>query len=80
MSLDPTGAPGRVEHPDDCRTVLVRISERRAAGERIRGEAMLDLAVWIPAARAAGLSVVEIASLSGVTRKTVYDTIGRDHQ
>lgn len=76
--VDPTAAPGKLNHPDDCRAALERICERRAAGERIRAEAMADLAVWIPAALAAGLTVSEVARLAGVTRQTVYDTLRRD--
>lgn len=79
-SLDPTGIPtdGLPVDPDDARQALTRIGERRAAGERIRAEAMLDLARWAPAAQAAGVSVAEIARLAGVTRVTVYATLARD--
>lgn len=71
-AADPTGAPGEVNHPDSCRMALSAIRERRAASERVRAEAMLDLAVWARSAVDAGVSVVEVAQLAGVTRATVY--------
>jgi len=61
---------GRVE--EGVRSELSRIGVRRAEGERIRAEAMVDLAVWAHRAVAAGVDKSEIARLAGVTRPTVY--------
>jgi len=55
-----------------ARSELSRIGVRRAEGERIRAEAMVDLAVWAHRAVAAGVGKSEIARLAGVTRPTVY--------
>lgn len=41
---------------------------------------MGDLAAWLPAAQRAGLTVAEIARLSGVTRRTLYAIMGRAAQ
>jgi len=61
---------GRVE--EGVRSELSRIGVRRAEGERIRAEAMVDLAVWAHRAVGAGVDKSEIARLAGVTRPTVY--------
>jgi len=63
---------------DDARSALAEIGERRAAGERIRANAMLDLERWAPAALDAGLTRVEIARLAGVSRTTVYAILDAD--
>jgi len=55
-----------------ARSELSRIGVRRAEGERIRAEAMVDLAVWAHRAVGAGVDKSEIARLAGVTRPTVY--------
>lgn len=71
-SLDVAGSPASAVHPDDARQTLAQIGERRAAGERVRAEAMRDLERWAPAAVEAGVTRVEIARLAGVSRTTVY--------
>lgn len=78
-AADPTGHPkdGVPIHPESVFAALDGINQRRAAGEAIRQEAMLDLAAWIPAALAAGLNVSEISRLAGVTRQTAYAHLGR---
>lgn len=74
MTVDPTAVPGEgaAVHVDDARRALTLVGERRAAGERIRAEAMVDLAAWARAAIAAGVTVAEVARLAGVSRVTVY--------
>lgn len=67
-------------HPEDARAALGEIGQVRAAGERIRAEAMLGLAAWAGPARRAGISVAEIARLAGVTRVTVYEQLRRSTQ
>lgn len=72
MSVDPTSAPNVPVHRADAIRALEAIGERRAAGERIRGEAMLDLASWAAAGRDSGLTIAAIARCAGVSRVTVY--------
>lgn len=62
--------------PEHCRDGLAEAGTRRALAERLRAEAMLDLSDWIRAAVDAGLDKSEIARLAGVTRQTVYSTLG----
>jgi len=58
--------------PDHCRAGLREAGLRRHIAERLRADAMIDLADWMRAAREAGLSVSEIAKMAGATRQTVY--------
>lgn len=71
-------APGAVVDDATVRQELRWCGDRRAAGERIRAEAMADLAGWLQHGKAAGLQVKEMAGLAGVTRQTVYDLLGRE--
>jgi len=73
--MPPSSLPdpgGTVVEPDTIRQELQWCSDRRAAGERIRAEAMHDLAGWLQHGKRAGLDIKEMARLAGVTRQTVY--------
>lgn len=74
LAADPTGRPkeGAPVHPESVIGALDGIRQRREAADRIRVDAMSDLAAWLDAARYTGLSVTDIARLSGVSRQTVY--------
>jgi predicted DNA-binding protein YlxM (UPF0122 family) len=59
-------------HPDDCRNDLRQLAERRVELLREQQAWPIDLADATATAKAAGLSMTEIADLAGVTRQTVY--------
>lgn len=67
---------GKVASPDSCRKGLREASARRALADRLRDEAISDLADWSRASRKQGLTVTEIAEIIGVTRPTVYALLG----
>lgn len=79
VSIFDVGSSPVAKHvsPDSCRDGLREAGARRQLAERLRNDAMLDLADWITVARTHGLEVTEIARLAGVTRQTVYTIIGR---
>lgn len=58
--------------PDHCREGLREAGLRRHVADRLRADAMADLADWMRAAREAGIAISEIAELAGATRQTVY--------
>lgn len=60
------------QHPDDLRATLADAGQRRADAERARAEAMHDIASTVAAAVDAGITIVEIAQLTGLTRPTIY--------
>lgn len=70
-ATSPNGRRGPLT-PDRFREGLREAGLRRHVAERLRADAMADLADWMTAARAAGISVTEIADLAGSTRQTVY--------
>lgn len=59
-------------HPESIETGLIEAGGRRALAERLRADAMADLAAWLAAARRDGMPIARIARLAGVTRPTVY--------
>lgn len=63
---------------DQCREGLREAGLRRHVADRLRADAMADLADWMTAARAAGIPITEIAALAGTTRQTVYTLTGED--
>ena len=69
-ATSPTGKRGLT--PDHCREGLREAGLRRHVADRLRADAMADLADWMRAARTAGISISEIAQLAGTTRQTVY--------
>ncbi|MGH2761397.1 MAG: helix-turn-helix domain-containing protein [Thermoleophilaceae bacterium] len=60
-----------------CRDGLRKAGAQRADAERRRAKTMADLADWTRAAAEQGISIVEIAKLSGVSRPTIYEWLGR---
>jgi len=73
-----TSPTGRRLTADDCREGLREAGLRRRVADRLRADAMLDLADWMAAARAAGVSITDIAHAAGTTRQTVYTLTGDD--
>ncbi len=66
-------AAGRLPpHPDDCREDLRQLAERRDELLREQQAWPIDLGDAAARAKAAGLSITEIAAVAGVTRQTVY--------
>jgi len=63
-------------HPSDMRASLTGLGERRASVEAQRAEITFDLGQLVPRARKAGLTVIEIAALTGLSRRAVYDITG----
>ena len=67
------GPPGRgPHHPDETREGLRESGERRALGMTLAADGAKDAAAWASVAKESGLTVVEIAELSGATRRAVY--------
>lgn len=67
-------------HPDDLRASLEEAGLRRADAERQRAEAMVDIHDLVPRARAAGIGPSDLAGLTGLSRRAVYDILGEhDH-
>ena len=64
--------------PDSARQGIAEAGARRALAERLRAEAMIDLADWVRAGRGVGLTISEMARLAGVTRVTVYAMLGEE--
>jgi hypothetical protein len=62
-------------HPDSAREGLREAAERRKLARRDLQDANLDLSRWISEAQDAGLGVTEIAQLSGITRRAIYDVL-----
>jgi DNA-binding transcriptional ArsR family regulator len=58
--------------PDSARQGIAEAAARRALADRLRAEAMLDLADWLRAGHDAGLTVAEMARIAGLSRPTVY--------
>ena len=59
-------------HPDDARATLTEVGERRSYHERGRAEVMLDTRDAVADGIEAGLTITEIAALTGLTRPTIY--------
>jgi DNA-binding XRE family transcriptional regulator len=62
----------RPPHPDDVRDQLRSWQQRKLAADLAVVELQGELAALIPTARRSGLSVVEVAKLAGVSRRTLY--------
>jgi len=65
----------RPPHPDDVRDELRSWQQRKLAADLAVVELQGELAALIPTARRSGLSIVEVAKLAGVSRRTIYRTI-----
>jgi len=63
---------------DEIAGALADTRRRREAAEEAREDAMRDLTVLLAQALEAGMTVVDIARLSGVTRRTVYALMSRE--
>lgn len=62
------------------REQLQQTGARRTDALRVRDEASAKLAELIPQAQAAGVSISEIARLTGLSRMGVYDMLGKRMQ
>lgn len=57
---------------DEARAALGEAGERRSEAERLRAAAMLDTETWVRRGRDAGLSISEMARITGLTRVSIY--------
>lgn len=58
---------------NELRRAIQRAGADREAARAAHAEAARQLGELIPAGRRAGLSVIEMADLAGITRTAVYD-------
>jgi DNA invertase Pin-like site-specific DNA recombinase len=64
----------------DLRRELEDAARQREDAQRRRHEATRRLAEVVPRAHAAGMPVTEIAELTGLSRRAVYDLLARNRR
>jgi predicted transcriptional regulator len=66
--------------PEKCRALLRDYRQRRETTERQLSELRIELGTLAEQCREAGISITEISTIAGVTRKTVHDQMKATQQ